>query len=143
MPSDLPFTALTGTPTYTSSHHHTPVHMQTDGCSCCTPFCVKLTYIFNHPLVLYMTHTRTPDANRGTLTHRQAFHSQFHVWRGCPEIFTRDFGSLTGAEPRLEALIVMQESFHQDVDCGLFRSWRLLWTNTHTTTEAASLTSGV
>lgn len=45
MPSDLPFTALTGTPTYTSSHHHTPVHMQADGRSCGTPLCLTDIYI--------------------------------------------------------------------------------------------------
>lgn len=41
------------------------------------------------------------------------------------------FGSLTCAGPKFEALIVLQESVHQDVDYELFRGWRLIWTNPH------------
>lgn len=49
---------------------------------------------------------------------------------GLPWYIHQRFGSLTGAGPRLQALIVMLESVHQDVDYELFRGWRLLWTNT-------------
>lgn len=49
---------------------------------------------------------------------------------GLPWYIHQRFGCLTGAGPRLQALIVMLESVHQDVDYELFRGWRLLWTNT-------------
>lgn len=50
---------------------------------------------------------------------------------GLPQNMHQRLGSLAGAGPKLEALIAMRESVHRDVDYALFRSWRLLWTNTH------------
>lgn len=44
----LPFTALTALPTCAPLHHHNPVHMQNDGCSCCAPHDGWHIYLTTH-----------------------------------------------------------------------------------------------
>ena len=93
MPSDLPFTGLTGTPTYTSSHHHTPVHMQTDGRSCSTPLCVWLTYIFNRPHAHFTWHKRTPGCKLRHTDTQVDFPLAVPRVQGCPHgVIARDLG---------------------------------------------------
>lgn len=118
-----------------SPDRHTYIHIFASSHSCAhadrwvqllhTSLC--LTYIFNHPHILYMTHTHA----RCKWRHAQVgFSTHCCTCAGQPQYAPQRFGSLTGARPRSEALIVAQESVHQDVDYELFRGWRLLWTNT-------------
>jgi len=93
-------------------------------------------YIFNHPNVFYMTHTHARCKLRHTDTQAD---SPLTVPRGLSRDMHQTFRSLTVAVPDWRLWSSCNET--KNVDYGLFRSWKLLWT--HATTELPSLASRV
>lgn len=71
-----------------------------------TSLCLTDIYIYLTIQTYFTWHTRTQDANWGTLTHRPALHSLFHVCRAIPR-YAPDISEFNCCSPRLEALIVM------------------------------------